>query len=334
MIDKDLQKKIDTSKNIIKLAAEMSREYYQKPLIITYSGGKDSDALLELAMECLNPEEFEVLNSHTTVDAPETVYYIRDKFKRLEEMGIKATIKYPHYNDGTFKSIWALIVERQIPPTRLARYCCKELKEASNPNRFVATGVRKAESVGRRGRDVFATRGKSKQDGKFYSFSHTKEVFEDDKARRKNDSVKNPNEVGVYDCVLITQAKQNKDLICNPIYEWTDRDVWDLIHEKGMKYNPLYDKGFERVGCIGCPLAGRKKQLWEFSLYPKYKANYIKAFDQMMEKRRASGKDDVTGKEGLHRWTDGESVFRWWINDDGIEGQMNIFDFIDKEEDQ
>lgn len=74
--------KIEKSKKTLRLAAEMSQAYYGKPLIVTYSGGKDSDVLLHLSKSCLKPTEFEVLNSHTSVDAPETVYHIR---KVLEE---------------------------------------------------------------------------------------------------------------------------------------------------------------------------------------------------------------------------------------------------------
>lgn len=32
----------------IKTASEMSSGYYKKPLVCTYSGGKDSDVMLEL----------------------------------------------------------------------------------------------------------------------------------------------------------------------------------------------------------------------------------------------------------------------------------------------
>ena len=185
MIHEYLQNKIEDSYNILRLAADMSKEYYHKPLILTYSGGKDSDVMLQLAIECLKPDEFEVLNSHTTVDAPETVYYIKDKFQELNEMGIKTTIHYPHDKDGKPKSMWSLIEERQMPPTRLARYCCQELKETSIPNRLIAIGIRESESVSRRNRDVFATRGKNKKEAYYYYYySHVKEVFEDDKARR------------------------------------------------------------------------------------------------------------------------------------------------------
>ena len=74
MLSEAQEKKISDSKDILILAAKMSNLYYQKPLIITYSGGKDSDVMLQLAIECLKPSDFEVMNSHTSVDAPETVY--------------------------------------------------------------------------------------------------------------------------------------------------------------------------------------------------------------------------------------------------------------------
>ena len=303
----------------------MSLEYYHKPLILTYSGGKDSDVLLQLAIESLKPNEFEVLNSHTTVDAPETVYYIRDKFKELADMGIKATVKYPHDKDGNYLSMWSLIVKKEVPPTRFMRYCCKELKETSTPNRFVATGVREAESQGRKGRDVFATRGLRKSEAYYYYYSHVKEVFEDDKARREADGV-NANEQGVYDCMFISKAKKNDDLICNPIYKWLDNEIWEFIRDREIKYNPLYDKGFYRVGCIGCPLAGN--QVTELEMYPKYKNLYILAFQKMVDKRKEKGKVQTSKYSQI--WKDGESVYKWWIQDYSDENQMSIFDYINK----
>lgn len=324
MIHEYLQNKIEDSYNILRLAADMSKEYYQKPLILTYSGGKDSDVMLQLAIECLKPDEFEVLNSHTTVDAPETVYYIKDKFQELNEMGIKTTIHYPHDKDGKPKSMWSLIEERQMPPTRLARYCCQELKETSIPNRLIAIGIRESESVSRRNRDVFATRGKNKKEAYYYYYSHVKEVFEDDKARRIEGGVE-PNTSGVWDCTFIAKAKKNDDLLCNPIYKWTDNDIWQYIEDREMKYNPLYDKGFARVGCIGCPMASNQVQ--ELEKYPKYKQNYINAFDRMLKKRKELGKDDAQGK-----WTSALGVYKWWVNDTSIDGQMDIFDFLKEEQ--
>lgn len=133
-------------------------------------------------------------------------------------------------------------------------------------------------------------------------------------------------DVSALDCKFIEEAKKNNDLICSPIYEWTDIDVWDFIRGRNMDYNPLYDKGFTRVGCIGCPLS--TEQVKELEMYPKYKENYIKAFDRMLKKRRSVGKDDITGKVSLHRWMDGEAVYRWWINDQTVPGQINIEEYL------
>ena len=143
----------------------MSKTYYGNPLIITYSGGKDSDVLLHLAESCLEKDDFEVLHSHTSVDAPETVYHIREVFKRLNESGIKATIRYSYDESGKRITMWNLIPEKQIPPTRLARYCCSTLKETGTPNRIAALGVRSDESTKRQGRDVFGVRGGVIQQG-------------------------------------------------------------------------------------------------------------------------------------------------------------------------
>lgn len=60
-----LKEKIEEAKRALKLSAEMSKTYYNEPLIITYSGGKDSDVMLHLAETTLRPDEFEVMNSHT-----------------------------------------------------------------------------------------------------------------------------------------------------------------------------------------------------------------------------------------------------------------------------
>lgn len=327
MVHPYLQNKINDSYDILRLAAEMSQEYYHKPLILTYSGGKDSDVMLQLAIECLKPSDFEVLNSHTTVDAPETVYYIRDKFKELENLGIKTTVQKSYYPDGTPKTMWNLIVNKGVPPTRLMRYCCQHLKETSTPNRFVAVGVRESESTGRRNRDVFATRGLRKKDAYYYYYSHIKEVFDDDRQRRIGGGIDNPNEEGPYDCRFISKAKKNDDLICNPIYKWTDTDVWDFIRDRGLKYNPLYDKGFQRVGCIGCPLAGNQVQ--ELEMYPKIKQIYIDTFQRMVERRRENGKGD-TSPYGM-TWKDGQSVYDWWIGCPDVPGQMTFEDYEDEE---
>ena len=314
MWNQELSRKVEESKDVLKLASEMSKLYYKKPLILTYSGGKDSDVMVQLAIECLEPSDFEIINSHTSVDAPETVYYIRDRFKEWSVCGIKTTIQIPRYQDGTQITMWNLI-RKMGPPTRLKRFCCDRLKETSTPNRFVAIGVRASESNGRKGRNVFATRGETKKDAYYYYYSHIKEQFENSEKLRAELGAE-PNEEDVYDCKFIQQAKENRNLYCNPIYEWTDSDVWSFIRERGMKYNPLYDCGFRRVGCVGCPMS--TKHIQELNRYPKFKENYKRAFAKFNEYRK---------DRGLYELFDGDvdKIYAWWVQDKQIEGQL-MFD--------
>lgn len=241
-----LEDKIKEAEQVLRLAAELSRTYYGKPLIVCYSGGKDSDVMLDIAKKCLKPDEFEVLNSHTTVDAPETVYHIRDVFKGLEAEGVHTEIRMPRYK-GKPTSMWRIIEDKQMPPTRTVRYCCAILKEASTPNRIVAVGVREDESNKRKGRDAFASLGSRATGNEWRSLRHTYAMYKLDRMGKQD----------AYECKFIQSCKAKKDTLCNPIYKFTERDVWDYIKANNIKTNPLYNKGYKRVGCIGCPLGGQ-----------------------------------------------------------------------------
>ena len=89
----------------------------------------------------------------------------------------------------------------------------------------------------------------------------------------------------------------------NPIIDWDDSDVWEFIREYNVAYCDLYDKGYKRLGCIGCPMSSRKKD--ELEAYPKYKRAYIRAFEKMIE-----GKDLSNSKY----WKDAQSVYDWWVS--------------------
>ena len=38
----------------------------------------------------------------------------------------------------------------------------------------------------------------------------------------------------------------------SPLAKWTKSDVWKLITQEGIPYNPLHDKGFPSIGCWPC----------------------------------------------------------------------------------
>ena len=111
------------------------------PYIISDSGGKDSAVLRFVAEKSMVP--IEIIHNLTTVDAPETVYYVRKMKKNYKKKGIKYDIVKPPLN------MWQLIVKHGTPPTRIMRYCCGELKEYYGKGRKIVTGVRKSESKNR-----------------------------------------------------------------------------------------------------------------------------------------------------------------------------------------
>ena len=272
-------------------AARLSLHRYGKPLLITYSGGKDSQVLVALAER--SGIDFEVVNSHTTADAPETVYFIREQFRQMEGSGINCTIEKPRYK-GKPTSMWSLIPQKMMPPTRLVRYCCAVLKENTGRDRFNATGVRWAESTRRKN-----SRG-------------VMELMHKDPAKRiilmgDNDEKRQ----------LFETCNLKSKMTVNPIVDWSDDDVWDYTHSEHLPVNPLYCEGHKRVGCIGCPMAGGRRQ-HEFMRWPKYEELYVAAFERMLEARRAKGKPCD--------WQTGRDVFRWWMEDKNIAGQLSMFD--------
>lgn len=281
----------------IKIASEMSLHHYKKPLVCTYSGGKDSDVLLELFKRSGIP--FEVHNSHTTADAPQTVRHIQKVFRGLESEWIKCEIEMPTYK-GEPTSMWKLIPEKLMPPTRLVRYCCSVLKETGCANRYIATGVRWDESTARMQREEFEKIANKKKDKE--KFTIIMLMNDNDKRRRMNEL-----------CM-----QQNK-MVVNPIIDWTHRDVWEYINSEKIETCELYQCGYDRVGCIGCPMAGKKRKR-EFEDFPQYKKLYIHAFERMLKERERRGKENT--------WKTGEDVFVWWIGDENVPGQMHIKDFI------
>lgn len=283
--------KLDKAIERLKLAAQMSEQFYQAPLIIATSGGKDSDVCVKLAQ--IAGIRCEFMHSHTSVDAPETVYHVRQQFRELELDGYTCTIDMPTYK-GKRVNMWTLIPQKSMPPTRIVRYCCAVLKETGGAGRMIATGVRWSESVNRK-----KTRGIYEKTAR----DPEKRIIlsnDNDDARR-----------------LFENCRLKAKRVCNPIIDWTEDDVWNFLHDEKVNTNPLYECGFSRVGCIGCPMAGKKTRKMEFAMYPTYERAYIRAFGNMLEAMRSAGIQP-------RLWKTKEDVFHWWMEDDVIPGQVSF----------
>ena len=121
---KELQKKVDFA---IKLLQSIPQD---GDIEVSYSGGKDSDVILELAKMAGIP--YRTIYKNTTIDPAGTIAHAK-------EMG--AEVIHPK------ESFFQLIGEKGFP-TRFSRWCCSVLKEYKVCDRAIQ-GIRRSESTKR-----------------------------------------------------------------------------------------------------------------------------------------------------------------------------------------
>ncbi len=214
---------------------------------LAFSGGKDSICLKHLAD--LAGVKYDI-HFHKTVDPPELLKYIKTYHSEV-------AIETPA------TSMFRLIIDQGIPPTRRMRFCCRVLKEEYGAGRVVLTGVRRDESHSRHGRKL------------------------------------------VHIC-----PSQGK-IIINPMLEWSDVDVWTFIHSEGLPYCSLYDEGWKRIGCVGCPNAYWKTRIKEFQRWPKFYRAFLRCFDEMLRERK---RNEAKSKRKT-TWTCAQEVMNWWLEE-------------------
>lgn len=237
----------------------------------------------------------------TTVDPPELVRFIIREYPDVK-------IEKPKI------PMIKLIPKKHMPPTRLARYCCAYYKERASEGRITMTGTRWAESISRKYNQGLATifdgkKALSVADDAGAAYSETQRGgivlnYDNDAARR-----------------TVELCYRTNTTLCNPIIDWSDDDVWEFIRTYKIKYCPLYDEGWKRLGCVGCPMGGPENMAREFRRWPSIYKIYIKAFTDMLEERKRQG--------GQTRWTSADDVMRWWLNKASkkqIDGQTSIFE--------
>ena len=211
----ELEKKVDFA---IKLLRSIPQD---GDIEISYSSGKDSDVILELAKMAGIP--YRAIYKATTIDPPGTIAHAK-------EMG--AEIIRP-------KETFFQLVSKSGFPSRFSRECCSVLKEYKVCDRAIQ-GIRRSES------------------------------------RKRAERYKEPEVCRVY-------SAKEKVKVYLPILEWTDQDVAEFIKERNIKCHPLYysrEGQFDvtkRLGCMGCPLASRKKRIQFFKDNPKWLKAWIRA---------------------------------------------------------
>jgi phosphoadenosine phosphosulfate reductase len=100
----------------------------------------------------------------------------------------------------------------------------------------------------------------------------------------------------------ISKTDKTKKMI-HLIIDWSNTDVWRYIKTLNMPYCSLYDEGFSRIGCIGCPMASVKQRRRDFLRYP----NHEKAYKNALRKLLSEKPSKIFG-------TDVDAFWDWWMS--------------------
>ncbi|WP_292486371.1 phosphoadenosine phosphosulfate reductase family protein [Methanohalobium sp.] len=91
----------------------------------------------------------------------------------------------------------------------------------------------------------------------------------------------------------------NNQIAASPIQNWTALHVWLYLFKTNAPYNPLYEKGFDRIGCWLCPSASLADFKRLKDTHPKMEKQ-LKDYLLDYANRMGLSKDWV--KYGLWRW--------------------------------
>lgn len=118
--------------------------------------------------------------------------------------------------------------------------------------------------------------------------------------------------------------KDHGGSILAPIAYWTDEDVWNFIRSRNLPYCELYDQGFTRLGCVGCPMAGEAAMKVMFARWPKYERMWKRAVFKFWDKWHG-----VPTLKGNERWFESkesaQGLWDWWRSGKASEGEAQCF---------
>lgn len=228
-----------------------------KDYAVAYSGGKDSLAVLLLALDV--DDNCPVFFADTGLEFPETL----ENIKIVEqELGIKI-----HTNHASTDEFWYYF-ERFGPPARESRWCCKrsKLNPINNllaemfPNATKEKGV--LSFIGRR---------------RYESFARSKEA-------RVSHNPWIPLQVGAA-----------------PILNWTALHLYLYFYKKKALHllNPLYEKGFIRIGCWLCPACSKSDLFIIQKIHPELMTQLDKAVEKWA---KYIPRSDIWQRWALWRW--------------------------------
>ena len=274
-----LRKKMLHSVELLQKAEKIALNYdAENGYYLAFSGGKDSQALFHMTQ--LAGVKFCGHMNLTSVDPPEVIRFVKKNYPEVELI-----------KPG--KSIFQIAVERQILPTMRVRWCCAEYKETAGAGKVTLIGIRKAESSRRAKRNEVEINNR-KFSGDLDGLDEYRQEQRAKRARRKSKeqgvNITNADEEQTLGCI---HGKES--LLISPIIHWTEKDVWEFLNDVvRVPHCSLYDEGWQRIGCIGCPMSSHKQKMIENKRYPHVKRGWIKAI-KAIRNGGGDSKENISG---------------------------------------
>ena len=224
-----------------KLALSLNPE---KGYIVAFSGGKDSQLLLDLVKQA--GVKYEAHYYVTTVDPPECIYYMREKYPE---------VKFVLPEENFFR-----LVEKHGLPTIRNRYCCRLLKEGQDTGCVVLTGVRAEESKKRAAYEDLTVMSSRKE--------HKGRTGYTIEAMMENE----------HQCI-----KGKDKVMLRPILHWTMTEEFYYFKSRGIEINPAY-LHVNRLSCMLCPFSPEDEKEYWMNHHPGYKRLLLRSIGRYMAK--------------------------------------------------
>ena len=216
------------------LAKERNKTVYLSTkidqFIASFSGGKDSQATLDLVSRVIPPDDFKVIYSDTGMEIPPSleIWEITKNYYTTLYPQLKFYLSQNPQKDTV--ELW----EKFGLPSRVHRWCCTVAKTAPLY------------------RDLKHINGNGKQPNVL--------VFE---GVRAEESSKRES----YDRIG-KQVKHNNVINARPIFSWNLTEVFIYLFSRGLAINKGYRSGLSRVGCVICPFSSDWNERIAKKIYP------------------------------------------------------------------
>src|SRR3972149_6948743 len=102
----------------------------------------------------------------------------------------------------------------------------------------------------------------------------------------------------------------------SPILNWGDSEVWSFLKERSVPYCSLYDDGFKRLGCIGCPQAGADRGR-QFVRWPHMERAWKRLFEYLYT------------KNARPQFNSALAMFDWWLSDNAYPKEHDCQGILD-----